>query len=82
MYNRPVSAFANGLHDSMPMLVIRKCDQAKGFGVRVDLAVTSDGKSIIVCNQTTICDDFCCNCYQRKKYLRFGCVVRYRVMLY
>ena len=60
MYNRPVSAFANGLHDSMPMLVIRKCDQAKGFGVRVDLAVTSDGKSIIVCNQTTICDDFCC----------------------
>lgn len=36
------------------MLVTRKCDRAKGFGVRVDLDVTSDGKSIIIFTQTTI----------------------------
>jgi hypothetical protein len=36
------------------MLDTRKCDRAKGFGVRVDLDVTSDGKSIIIFTQTTI----------------------------
>jgi hypothetical protein len=39
------------------MLVTRKCDRAKGFGVRVDLDVTSDGKSIIISLRTTISDN-------------------------